>query len=148
MSFHGKYQKYKNKYLNLKKCQNNGLMTIKFDSKILINEMELSEVQNEPKLVINGSNNYTLIMVDPDAPSRENPINKYWLHWMFINSDQVIVPFQPPSPPKKSGKHRYYFYLFEQPKHFDVNEFKNKYIGGGHFNLINFIKDNNLKLVS
>ena len=28
---------------------------------------------------------YTVLMVDPDAPSRDNPSNKYWLHWAIGN---------------------------------------------------------------
>lgn len=28
---------------------------------------------------------YTLMMVDPDAPSRHNPKNREWLHWLVVN---------------------------------------------------------------
>ena len=28
---------------------------------------------------------YTLMMVDPDAPSRRNPTNREWLHWLVVN---------------------------------------------------------------
>lgn len=28
---------------------------------------------------------YTLCLVDPDAPSRKNPKNREWLHWMVVN---------------------------------------------------------------
>ena len=25
------------------------------------------------------------MMVDPDAPSRENPIKRSWMHWLIVN---------------------------------------------------------------
>lgn len=28
---------------------------------------------------------YTLLMLDPDAPTREFPSEKYWLHWMITD---------------------------------------------------------------
>lgn len=28
---------------------------------------------------------YSLVMVDPDAPSPDNPVMKEWLHWMVVN---------------------------------------------------------------
>lgn len=37
-------------------------------------------------------------MTDPDAPFKDNPTQKYWLHWMVTN----IKVFSPPIPPKYS----------------------------------------------
>lgn len=34
-------------------------------------------------------------MADPDAPFKDNPTQKYWLHWMVTN----IKVFSPPIPP-------------------------------------------------
>lgn len=77
--------------------------------------------QQQPHFDISdGSDIYTLIMVDPDVPSADSPDHGHWLHWLVMNiqpanhTDNIMVPFQPPSPPKKSGLHRYYFYLFRQ----------------------------------
>ena len=28
---------------------------------------------------------YTIVMADPDAPSRKNPTKREWLHWMVVN---------------------------------------------------------------
>ena len=69
---------------------------------------------------------YTLAMVDPDAPSRANPINRCrissasfltfssseWLHWLVVNipsdqnidSGQVLSEYMGPAPPKGSGQ--------------------------------------------
>ncbi|XP_048775686.2 phosphatidylethanolamine-binding protein 4-like isoform X2 [Ostrea edulis] len=73
---------------------------------------------------------YTLVMVDPDAPFRDSPTQKYWLHWLVTNikgdnlisgnvlGGDEIKQYNPPTPPKaKPGTpnpHRYLFYLLEQ----------------------------------
>lgn len=88
---------------------------------------------------------YTLLMVDPDAPSRENPIYKYWLHRMIINNNQEIMEYQPPDPPKGSGPHRYFFFLYEQKNKIDAStlpEFKRP-----KFNLPDFIYKHNLNQI-
>lgn len=64
---------------------------------------------------------YTLIMFDPDAPSRESPKAKEWLHWLVGNipggevaKGQEICQYVGSAPPQKSGLHRYIFLLYEQ----------------------------------
>ncbi|XP_043842397.1 phosphatidylethanolamine-binding protein 4 isoform X2 [Dromiciops gliroides] len=70
---------------------------------------------------------YVLMMVDPDAPSRNYPQNRYWRHWLLINisgnglktgniNGHELTSYQPPGPPPKTGFHRYQFLLFEQPE--------------------------------
>jgi phosphatidylethanolamine-binding protein (PEBP) family uncharacterized protein len=69
----------------------------------------------------------TLAMSDPDAPSRDDPRWGQVCHWLVtdvqltpIDSDSIdssaqnlemteIMPYTPPGPPKKTGKHRYIF---------------------------------------
>ncbi len=36
----------------------------------------------EPEVVIKTPGTYTLLMVDPDAPSPHSPKHRSWLHWM------------------------------------------------------------------
>ena len=64
---------------------------------------------------------YTLIMIDPDAPRREDPVFRSWLHWLVINikNGQVsngteIISYNPPTPAVGSGRHRYVYLLFQQ----------------------------------
>jgi len=64
---------------------------------------------------------YTLVKVDPDAPSRENHYNREWRHWLVVNipgSDiskgEVLAPYAGPHPSKGSGLHRYVFLLYKQ----------------------------------
>ncbi|CAL1397613.1 unnamed protein product [Linum trigynum] len=65
---------------------------------------------------------YTLVMVDPDAPSPSEPRLREWLHWVMVDipegSDatkgQELVPYVGPQPP--TGIHRYVFALFRQER--------------------------------
>lgn len=48
-----------------------------------------------------------------DAPSRDNPIRAEWMHWMVTNiqagdmsSGTEVVPYNGPTPPPGTGKHR------------------------------------------
>ncbi|KAF9442588.1 PEBP-like protein [Macrolepiota fuliginosa MF-IS2] len=77
---------------------------------------------------------YTLVMTDPDAPSRAEPKYRQWRHWVVTGlqipsaqsgeTDQVYAlktkpataPYRAPGPPPGSGSHRYTFLLFEEPK--------------------------------
>lgn len=75
---------------------------------------------------------YTVTVTDPDAPSRHDPKWSEFLHWIatgLVVSDAAgpsclsrhtlsltdlkdLVPYHPPGPPKKTGKHRYVFLVF------------------------------------
>jgi large subunit ribosomal protein L35 len=87
-------------------------------------------------------------MFDPDAPSKENPIYKSWLHWIKTNihnkSSDIVAPFMPPSPPAGSGLHRYCICLLEQQKQLEIapiNERKK-------FDFMSFVNRNKLKPIS
>lgn len=77
-----------------------------------------------------ASSLYTLVMVDPDAPSRKMPLVGEVLHWLVINiqdpsklSDgKEIVPYLGPGPPEGSGLHRYIFLAFRQPARLVLDE--------------------------
>uniref|UniRef100_A0A2K5LKL2 Phosphatidylethanolamine binding protein 4 n=1 Tax=Cercocebus atys TaxID=9531 RepID=A0A2K5LKL2_CERAT len=68
---------------------------------------------------------YILLMVDPDAPSRAEPTQKFWRHWLVTDIEgadlkkgkiqgQELSPYQAPSPPAHSGFHRYQFFVYLQ----------------------------------
>ena len=61
---------------------------------------------------------YCLICTDPDAPSREEPAYREFVHWVvsdvLSSSAETIVEYLGPGPPCNSGLHRYVFLLFEQ----------------------------------
>ncbi|KAM4048591.1 phosphatidylethanolamine-binding protein 4-like [Anomaloglossus baeobatrachus] len=69
---------------------------------------------------------YTLIMVDPDAPSRFQPTSRFWRHWLVSDipghvllkgryvTGNVLSPYRRPNPPAQSGYHRYQFLIYMQ----------------------------------
>ncbi|XP_058640970.1 phosphatidylethanolamine-binding protein 4 isoform X1 [Onychostoma macrolepis] len=70
---------------------------------------------------------YTLLMVDPDAPSRQKPSRAYWRHWLLVDikgealqrgdvSAVELSAYTRPTPPQGTGLHRYQFLIFEQPE--------------------------------
>eukprot|EP01084_Bolivina_argentea_P307081 530710_1 len=98
---------------------------------------------------------YTLIMVDPDPPSRKYPIMAQIVHWMVINiplnelnKGVTIASYRGPGPPPFTGFHRYIFLLYEQigNKLSSTIQFKNMK-DRIKFNVENFANDNELKLV-
>ena len=68
---------------------------------------------------------YTLVMTDPDAPSRSNPKMGQWRHWLVTGlkapaltaldtgdfgargTRPTTTPYYPPAPPLGTGPHRY-----------------------------------------
>lgn len=73
---------------------------------------------------------YLIAMVDPDAPSRESHSCRSWLHWIVgnIKGDDLkkgniigdtFTGYNPPTPPSRSGPHRYYLFAFEQKHSLD-----------------------------
>uniref|UniRef100_A0A7C9FD73 Phosphatidylethanolamine-binding protein n=1 Tax=Opuntia streptacantha TaxID=393608 RepID=A0A7C9FD73_OPUST len=66
-------------------------LTVQYDSQIITSGVELKpvETKNKPYVKITTSNSnpnnlYTLVMVDPDAPSPSQPTAKEWLHcWLL-----------------------------------------------------------------
>uniref|UniRef100_A0A131Z291 Phosphatidylethanolamine binding protein n=1 Tax=Rhipicephalus appendiculatus TaxID=34631 RepID=A0A131Z291_RHIAP len=61
---------------------------------------------------------YTVILLDPDAPSRSDPKMRHWLHWLVVNvphnDTTTLTKYAGPTPPPGSGKHRYVFLAYEQ----------------------------------
>ncbi|XP_008585452.1 PREDICTED: phosphatidylethanolamine-binding protein 4-like, partial [Galeopterus variegatus] len=68
---------------------------------------------------------YMLVMVDPDAPSRSEPNERFWRHWLVADikgtdikqgkiQGQELSAYQAPSPPAHSGFHRYQFFIYPQ----------------------------------
>jgi len=95
-------------------------------------------------------NNLVIALTDPDAPSRDDPKWSEMAHWLAIgvpmdrttlpavyqlsnDKDKEpthglvdILPYKPPGPPSKTGKHRYVFIAFSplngtsEPLHLSV----------------------------
>ena len=89
-------------------------------------KLSIQEIVHPPILKFNKTVGklYTIVMVDHDAPSADDPYNKYWLHWLVINNNEDMVPYSPPNPPMGSGPHRYFVYIFEQPNELYIQPIK------------------------
>nr|AFI24611.1 flowering locus T protein [Ananas comosus] len=86
-----------------------------------------SAVVHQPRVEVGGTDHlrtfYTLIMVDPDAPSPSYPNLREYLHWLVTDIPatteasfgQEIVSYKSPSP--VLGIHRIVFVLFQQLGH-------------------------------
>lgn len=105
------------------------LLNVKYASTSLLKLGETlspGQATSAPKVSLHSFINcdlpYTLIMVDPDAPSKANPTARSWLHWMVINAElthrlhegEVVTPYNGPTPPKGSGTHRYALLVYCQ----------------------------------
>ncbi|KAK7374946.1 hypothetical protein VNO80_08389 [Phaseolus coccineus] len=86
-------------------------------------ELKPSQILNQPRVEIGGDDLrilYTLVMVDPDAPSPGNPNQREYLHWLVANIPETtgtnfgeqIVEYEGPRP--MMGIHRIVFILFRQ----------------------------------
>ncbi|XP_013195712.2 protein D2-like [Amyelois transitella] len=88
-------------------------------------ELTPTQVKDKPvvKWAAKESEYYTLAMVDPDAPSRENPKFREWHHWLVGNilannleKGEVLSDYIGSGPPKGTGLHRYVYLLYKQPE--------------------------------
>eukprot|EP00124_Ichthyophonus_hoferi_P004236 Ihof_evm2s443 gene=Ihof_evmTU2s443 len=83
-----------------------------------------AQTKNIPEIYIPNSKKghlYTLVMSDPDAPSRANPFLREFVHWIVVNipggdveKGTTIAEYISPLPPKDTGLHRYVFVAYKQ----------------------------------
>lgn len=98
-------------------------------------ELQPKQVKDQPEVTWDAEEGslYTLLMVDPDAPSRETPTYREILHWLVINipgnkvaDGQVIAEYIGSGPPEGSGLHRYVFLIFKQSEKITTEKFISK----------------------
>ncbi|KAF3779819.1 HEADING DATE 3A protein [Nymphaea thermarum] len=100
-------------------------LTVRYNSRVVANgcEFKPSAVAHQPRVVVGGDDLrtfYTLVMVDPDAPSPSSPTLGEYLHWMVIDIPATtgsafgreVVCYEQPRP--SFGIHRLIFVLFKQ----------------------------------
>ncbi|XP_058797971.1 protein D3-like [Phymastichus coffea] len=87
-------------------------------------ELTPTQVKDPPTLNWNSQDTdfYTICMTDPDAPSRQNPTVREFLHWLVVNvpgSDlsrgETLAAYVSSAPPKDTSLHRYTLLVFRQP---------------------------------
>ncbi|XP_073817246.1 protein D3-like [Musca autumnalis] len=95
------------------------------------NELTPTQVQKQPKVEWDAEDGayYTLIMTDPDAPSRVEPKFREFRHWLVVNipgnhidQGEVLAAYIGSGPPKGTGLHRYVFLLYKQPGKLEFDE--------------------------
>ncbi|KAI8046574.1 protein D3 [Drosophila gunungcola] len=91
------------------------------------NELTPTQVKDVPNVSWSGlegrSNLITLLMVDPDAPTRQDPKFREILHWAVVNipgsnidpsGGHPLAAYVGSGPPQGTGLHRYIFLLYRQ----------------------------------
>lgn len=115
-------------------------------------ELTPTQVKNQPQVEWEADSNelYTLLMTDPDAPSREEPKFREWHHWLVgnipgsdISKGEVLSAYVGSGPPKGTGLHRYVLLVFKQSKKLSFDEPKLPNTSGegrANFNTQKFIE--------
>ncbi|XP_018796162.1 PREDICTED: protein D3-like isoform X1 [Bactrocera latifrons] len=94
-------------------------------------ELTPTQVKSQPLVEWEADQDsfYTLIMSDPDAPSRHAPKFREFKHWLVgnipnndISKGEILSAYVGSGPPKNSGLHRYVFLLYKQKGKLEFNE--------------------------
>jgi len=102
------------------------LLKISYPSKVKVNLGNIltpTQVKDQPKVEWDAEEGafYTLLMTDPDAPSRKEPLRREFRHWLTVNipgydlsEGETVFQYIGSGPPQGTGLHRYVFLLFKQ----------------------------------
>ena len=125
-----------------------------FVNNILLQENKIYttlEINRKPKIYMSVQEKekykdklLTLLIVDPDAHYPSNPTEKYMLHNMVINTNEIIWRYKSPNPPLDSAPHRYYIQLYKQSSRIKLDK---PIAQRSKFNLESFVKKYKLKKV-
>jgi len=110
------------------------LAMVEFDRETRVEEMGQiltpQQAKKQPKVTWEGASDqelYTVMMVDPDAPSRKTHEYRNWLHWLCLNVPGLNIdrgndacPYKGPTPPAGSGLHRYVILVYKQKQPIDA----------------------------
>ena len=90
-----------------------------------------------PSQTFSHNQHFTLMLLDPDAPTPDDPKFAYWRHWVVTNisvtapeeegeagsgkgdvvgTGKTLTRYLAPGPKDESGPHRYLFLLFREPE--------------------------------
>ncbi|KAK4032698.1 PEBP-like protein [Parachaetomium inaequale] len=127
-------------------------LTVRFPSKTPSNGalVRVSQVQTTPAISISLSSSsdttssFTLMLIDPDAPTPDDPKFGYWRHWVVtgipaqagaeersvVDAGRTLTQYLAPGPKDESGPHQYLFLLFAEP---DGLSLEKEDVGGEEF---------------
>lgn len=117
----------------------------------------VSATQDEPTVSFNSPagaprSKYTVVLADPDAPSREDPKMSPFMHFALADvvpgeaAGTTLVGYMGPAPPQGTGPHRYVFLVYTQPVDRTPQLGKDAE-DRPKFDVAKFAKDNELDLV-
>jgi len=121
-----------------------------FVNDILLQENKIyktSQINRKLKIYMSEkekNNLLTLLIVDPDAHYPDNPTEKYMLHNLVINNNEIIWKYKSPNPPMDSPPHRYMILLYRQS---DIIKLDKSINQRNKFDLKTFVKKYKLKKV-
>lgn len=106
---------------------------VAYRAKLLVDagkELTPAEVRDAPKVEWDADPVvfYTLVMIDPDSPSRTEPLNREFAHWLVgnipgkhVEQGEVLFEYIPAFPRTGTGFHRYIFLLYRQNCRYDYS---------------------------
>ncbi|UKZ92894.1 uncharacterized protein TrAFT101_007827 [Trichoderma asperellum] len=135
------------------------------------NLFRVSEVKQAPFVSFeaeagdsSGDASYMLLLIDPDAPTPDDPKFAFWRHWVLpglrplTSADGIVAQTKPvlteylaPGPKDDSKPHRYLFLLFREPHGLTLTK---EDVGGEEFvqrrsfDPVTFVEKHQLQLVS
>jgi phosphatidylethanolamine-binding protein (PEBP) family uncharacterized protein len=111
--------------------------------------VRVSQVKDAPTISISSptsslsSQSFTFMLIDPDAPTPDDPKFAYWRHWVVSNiasskldasniveAGVTLTQYLAPGPKDESGPHRYLFLLFKEPENLKLGK---EDVGGEEF---------------
>ncbi|PLB54088.1 phosphatidylethanolamine-binding protein [Aspergillus steynii IBT 23096] len=95
-------------------------------------------VEFTPEENVDPSTRYMLFLIDPDAPTPDDPKFAYWRHWVVsglapgqgIDSGMNLTEYLGPGPKDDSKPHRYLYLLFREPAGLSLDK---EDVGGEEF---------------
>ncbi|KAH7069798.1 phosphatidylethanolamine-binding protein [Paraphoma chrysanthemicola] len=97
--------------------------------------VRVSQAKEAPTISISSpssapsAQSFTFMLIDPDAPTPDDPKFSYWRHWVvtsisssnldasnILASGKTLTQYLAPGPKDESGPHRYLFLLFKEPE--------------------------------
>lgn len=144
-------------------------LTVSFPSKSPSNGslVRVSDVKEKPSVTFSSSDagsaqSFTFLLIDPDAPTPDDPKFAYWRHWVVTNipssesgdgdvkDGKTITQYLAPGPKDESGPHRYLFLLFKEPQGFSVEKSDvggEEFVDRRSFGAKEFVEKHGLELV-
>lgn len=102
-------------------------------------KMDCIHVTNHHQSHVSSDTTYTLLLIDPDAPTPDDPKFAYWRHWVISRipsgaaaaEGKTLTQYLAPGPKDDSKPHRYLFLLYREPE--GKQELSKEDVGGEEF---------------